>query len=208
VVYCKEKIFVFGASGHAKVVIDILEKQGLFEIAAIVDDNKQLKGKSFCNYTIIGGKEELLQFDNCGTNKGIVAIGNNEVRCLIGQWLEEHQYKLIVAVHPSSQIGRDVYIGAGSVVMANAVINPSATIGENVIVNTGAIVDHDCIIGDAVHLAPGTVVCGTVQIGRQTFLGTGSTVIQNLTIGDRVLVSAGTTVYKNIPDNSNVVGVR
>lgn len=29
----KEKIFVFGVSGHAKVVIDIVERQGLYDIA-------------------------------------------------------------------------------------------------------------------------------------------------------------------------------
>jgi sugar O-acyltransferase (sialic acid O-acetyltransferase NeuD family) len=205
---CKQKIFVFGASGHAKVVVDVLEKQGLFEIVAIVDDNKQLKGETFYDYPVIGGKEELLQLCSCSVTKGVVAIGNNEIRCAISDWLEAHRYELISAVHPAAQIGRAVHIGAGSVVMANAVVNPSTTIGKNVIVNTGATVEHDCIIGDAVHLAPGSVVCGTVQIGKQTFLGAGSIVIQNRIIGNNVLIGAGTTVYRNIPDESRVVGVR
>ena len=43
----KEKIFVFGASGHAKVVIDIIEKQGLYRIAFLVDDDLSLKGTEF-----------------------------------------------------------------------------------------------------------------------------------------------------------------
>jgi len=38
VTHCKEKIFVFGASGHAKVVIDVLEKQGIYAIVAIVEE--------------------------------------------------------------------------------------------------------------------------------------------------------------------------
>lgn len=203
----KEKIFVFGASGHAKVVIDVIEKQGCFEVACIVDDDKQLKGTVFCNYPVIGGREELLQ-EKSAPVKGIVAIGSNEIRCAISQWLEKHQYELISAVHPSSQIGRDVDIRSGTVIMANAVVNPSTTIGRYVIINTGATVDHDCMVGKGVHLAPGTVVCGSVQIGDLSFLGAGSTVIQNTVIGYKVMIGAGTTVYRDIADESKVVGVR
>lgn len=204
---CKEKIFVFGASGHAKVVIDVLEKQGFFEISFIVDDDKHLKGNVFCNYPVIGGREELLQKKNTPA-RGIVAIGRNGIRCSLSQWLEEHHYELVSAVHPSAQIGRDVDIGPGSVIMANAVVNPSTIIGRYVIINTGATVDHDCIVGKGVHIAPGSVICGTVRIGDASYLGAGSVVINNTVVGDKVMIGAGTTVYKDIPDGSRVVGLR
>ena len=48
----KEKIFVFGASGHAKVVIDVIEKQALYEIAFLVDDDLSLKGTDFFGYPV------------------------------------------------------------------------------------------------------------------------------------------------------------
>ena len=203
----KEKIFLFGASGHAKVVIDVIEKQGCYDISCIVDDDERLNGSMLYNYPVIGGKKALLQKDDA-LAKGIVAIGNNRIRYTISQWLEEHQYGLISAIHPSAQIGRDVEIGQGSVCMANTVINPSTRIGKYVIINTGATVDHDCIVGDAVHVAPGAVLCGTVRIGERSFVGAGSTIIQNLTVGGNVMVGAGTTVYKDIPGQSSVVGAR
>ena len=40
----KEKLVVFGAGGHAKVAIDVIEQQGNYEIAGLLDDDIKLKG--------------------------------------------------------------------------------------------------------------------------------------------------------------------
>jgi sugar O-acyltransferase (sialic acid O-acetyltransferase NeuD family) len=203
----KQPVFVFGASGHAKVVIDILEKSNVFSIQFLVDDAPLLKGSDFFGYPVIGGKNELLA-QKVGTSCAIVAIGKNETRFAISLWLKQNGFQIISAIHPSAQIGREVEIGAGTVVMAHAVINSASRIGENVIVNTGAKIDHDCIIGDGVHIAPGTTLCGTVQVGEKSFIGAGSTVINNITIGKCVFVGAGTVVYSDIPDGMKIVGPR
>jgi sugar O-acyltransferase (sialic acid O-acetyltransferase NeuD family) len=199
----KEKIFVFGASGHAKVVIDIIERQGLCDIAFLVDDDESLKGTEFYGYYVIGGKQELLASTiRCG----IVAIGSNRARSAVASWLTEHGCELVTAVHPTAQLGRGVLIESGTVVMAGAVINSDCHIGRNVIVNTRSSIDHDGTIGDGVHVAPGVVLCGTVCVGDGTFVCAGATIIPNLTIGSNVIVGAGSTVIKNVPDGVTVVG--
>ena len=199
----KEKIFVFGASGHAKVVIDIIERQRLYEIAFLVDDNLELKGTDFFGYPVLGGKDDLLE---SGIRLGIVAIGSNRARCAIAAWLRENGFGFVSAIHPSAQLARSVAIGRGSVVMAGAVINSDSTIGYDVIVNTRASIDHDCTIGDGVHLAPGSTLCGAVTIGNGTFVCAGATVIPNLTIGSNVTVGAGATVIRDVSDGVTVVG--
>lgn len=201
----KNQIFVFGASGHAKVVIDIIERQGLYDIAFLVDDDPSLQGKNFYGYRVIGGKQELLNARN-NLYGGIVAIGNNQARSIVASWLTENKFDLVSAFHPAAQIGRGTVIGNGTVVMAGAIINSDSRIGSNVIVNTRAGIDHDCIIGDGVHIAPGAILCGTVNIRSGTFIGAGSTVIPNLTIGSNVVVGAGSTVIKDVPDGAKVVG--
>ncbi|MFA7061910.1 MAG: acetyltransferase [Pedobacter sp.] len=201
----KEKIFVYGASGHAKVVIDIIEKQGLYDIAFLVDDDPVLKDTGFYGYRVIGGKQELLDTRN-QISGGIVAIGSNRARIAVAQWLSENGYDLISAVHPSTQLARGTTIGSGTVVMAGAVVNSDTSIGNNVIINTKASIDHDCIIGDGVHLAPGVTLCGTVNIGSGTFICAGATIIPNLTISGNVIVGAGSTVIRDVPDNVTVVG--
>lgn len=202
----KGKIVVFGASGHAKVVIDVLERQGVYEVVCLVDDDLGLKGETFFGYDVIGGKDELLAMVERPSGI-IVAIGSNLARVKVASWLSENGFELISSVHPSVQLGRDVSIGSGSVLMANVVVNSAAKIGNNVIVNTGASIDHDCVIEDGVHIAPGATLCGTVRVGRNTFICSGTTVIPNLTIGKNVTIAAGATVVRNVPDNVTVAGV-
>lgn len=199
----KEKIFVFGAGGHAKVVVDIIERQGLYEVAFLVDDRPEMKGAVVYGCQVIGGREELI---DSGVRRGIVAIGSNSVRCSIAGWLAGEGMELVSALHPSAQLARGVTIGSGSVVMAGAVVNSDASIGYDVIINTGATVDHDCSIGDGAHIAPGATLCGTVTVGAGTFICAGATVIPNLTIGKGVVVGAGSTVIGNVPDGTTVAG--
>jgi sugar O-acyltransferase (sialic acid O-acetyltransferase NeuD family) len=201
----REHIFVFGASGHAKAVIDIIEKQGLYEIAFLVDDDLSLKSTDFFGYPVIGGKDDLLAVADV-PQKAIVAIGSNAARCMVSAWLTENRFEKVSATHPSAQMSRGVQIGAGTVVMAGVCINSDTTVGDDVIVNTGASVDHDCVIGAGVHLAPGSTLCGTVAIGKQSFVCAGATVIPNLNIGQNVIVGAGSTVIKNVPSGVTVVG--
>lgn len=201
----KEKIFVFGASGHAKVVIDIIEKQNLYEIAFLVDDDLSLKGQEFFGYPVIGGKEDLLA-QTGAPSKSLVAIGSNSARGAVAAWLVKHHYNLVSAIHPSAQIGRDVSVGSGSVVMANVTINSATSIGKNAIVNTRASVDHDCKIGNNSHIAPGATLCGTVAVGDGSFVAAGATVIPDLIIGKNVTVGAGAVVIQDVTDGVTVVG--
>ncbi len=201
----KEKIFIYGASGHAKVVIDIVEQQGLYEIAFLVDDDLSLKGLEFFGYPVLGGKDELLT-TNDPPKKAIVAIGSNAARQKVAAWLSGNGYDRVTAIHPSAQISRGVKIGSGSVIMAGVCINADTVVGDDVIINTRASIDHDCTIADGVHLAPGSTLCGTVQVGKGSFICAGATIIPNLTLGNNVIVGAGSTVIKDVPDHLTVVG--
>jgi sugar O-acyltransferase (sialic acid O-acetyltransferase NeuD family) len=203
----REKIFVFGASGHAKVVIDIIERQGEYAVAFLIDDDLSLKGKEIYGYPVRGGKDDLQRLrETEGVSAGIVAIGSNGARARVARWLTENGFRLVSAVHPSAQLARGVTIGAGTVVMAGAVINSDCAIGDNVIVNTRASVDHDCTIGNGVHLAPGVTLCGTVRVGEGTFVCAGATVIPNLTVGCNVTIGAGATVIRDAPEGVTLVG--
>jgi sugar O-acyltransferase (sialic acid O-acetyltransferase NeuD family) len=199
----REKIFIFGASGHAKVVIDIVELQGLYDIAFLADDDANLKDTTVYGYRVIGGKPELL---TSGIKRGIVAIGNNRARCGVAEWLKDNGFEFVSAIHPSAQLARGVTIGSDSVVMAGTVINSDSTIGYDVIINTRASIDHDCTIGNGVHIAPGATLCGNVTVGAETFVCAGSTIIPNLIIGHDVIVGAGSTVIRNVSDQVTVVG--
>ena len=197
-------VFVFGASGHAKVVIDILERTKGVKIAFVVDDAAHARGAKFCGYTMIG--RDALPANRRKAGTGIVAIGDNGVRARIVAWLMEQGFRCASATHPAAVVARGVEIGAGSAVMAGVVINSETRIGSHVIVNTGTTVDHDCTIGDYAHIAPGCHLCGGVSVGAGTLLGVGTAVIPGVRIGANVVVGAGSTVLQDIPDGARVAG--
>jgi len=202
-----EDIFLFGAGGHAKVVASIIEAQGLYRIALVVDDDPLLTGTDFYGYRISGGREIL--FDKTAASqikKGLVAIGVNADRMAAARDLELARLTLVTAVHPSAQVARGASIGSGTVVMAGAVINADATIGRLVIVNTGATIDHDCVIGDGAHIAPGCHLCGNVSVGAGVLVGAGSTVVPGVTIGARAVVGAGSVLIDDVPPGRTVTG--
>lgn len=197
-------LIVFGSGGHAKVVIDAAEKQGVKQIL-VADDAERNWGTRLMGYRILGGREALLQLD--ARPPAIAAIGDNTARMRVAGWLEENGFKLATLTHPSAQVARGVRIGQGSFLVAGTVVNSDAVIGSNVIINTGATVDHDCIIGDGVHLAPGVHLCGQVEVGLGSFLGAGTVVIPCVHIGRKCVVGAGSTVLDHVTDGAIVAGV-
>ena len=185
-------MYLFGASGHGKVVKETLNANGI-KVDAFVDDNP--------NVTECGGRPVL--HDAMGLSPMIVSIGVNKIRKMIVERLMRSNSAIVFgkAIHPSAVVSPSAKIGEGTVVMAGAVINADAVIGRHCIINTGATVDHDCVIGDFCHIAPGTHISGATHVGAGTWIGIGSSVIQCLNIGRNCMIGAGSVVVKDIIDN-------
>lgn len=199
-----KNVIIIGAGGHAKVIADIIEKSG-DEIVGFLDDNKELGTTVINNYKIIGDLNN--RFTMAVTKKDvefIIAIGDNRKREEISH---SPNLKFYTAIHPSAQIGLDVEIQEGTVVMANSCINSSAKIGKHCIINTGSIIEHDNIIEDCVHISPNAALGGTVKIGENTHVGIGSIVKNNITICQNCIIGAGAVVVKDILEEGTYVGV-
>ena len=79
----KEKLVVFGAGGHAKVVIDIIEQQEDYEIAGLLDDDLNLQGQRFFGYPVLGTRAHLAALLSAQLRHAIVAIGDNADRATV-----------------------------------------------------------------------------------------------------------------------------
>jgi UDP-N-acetylbacillosamine N-acetyltransferase len=197
-----EPIAIWGASGHAMVVADIIRLRGKYRLAGFLDSvNPQRHHTLFDGAEILGGEEQLGEMQAKGIRQVIVAIGDCEARLRCAELARSKGFELVSAIHPSAVIASNVKIGAGTVVAASAVINPGSRIGENVIINTAATIDHECLIGDGAHISPGTHLAGKVTVGRGAWIGIGACVIQGISIGSASVIGAGAVVVKDIPDN-------
>lgn len=203
---CKP-LAIWGASGHAKVVLDIVRCQGLYQFIGFLDDlNPGRHGTEFCGAPILGGKDQLPRLLEQKIDI-LLGFGNCRMRLDLTNHLQSLGFLLPVAIHPHAVIAEDVLIGAGTVVAAGVVLNSGSKIGKSVIINTSASVDHDCIIHDAVHICPGVHIAGHVVVGQATQIGIGASVVDRIHVGSNSMVGAGAVVVKDIPSGVIAYGV-
>lgn len=188
-------MYLYGASGHAKVIIDILEAQGK-KISGLLDDNPALQ--ELLNYPVFHDKKDK--------SPVIISIGNNKIRRKVAEQLNGFAFE--TAIHPSAIVSSKSEVDKGTVVMQGAIIQSSSFIGKHCIINTGASVDHDCSVGDFVHISPHATLCGNVSIGEGSWIGAGTTIIPGVKIGKWCIIAAGSVVTKDIPDFSLAAGNR
>jgi len=187
-------MYLIGASGHAKVIMDILKSQGI-EVDALYDENENITG-------LLG--KPVLHHKNFATPL-IISIGNNKIR---KQLAERLNMEYGTAIHSSAIISPFAAIGEGTVVMQGTIIQSCATISKHCIINTGATVDHDCELQDYVHISPNSTLCGNVFVGEGTHIGAGSVILPGVKIGKWCVIGAGSVVAKDIPDYVLAVGNR
>lgn len=187
-------INLFGASGHAKVIKDIIEAYG-DQVGCLYDDAPH------CD--LINKRPVYMASKVKVEGPLIISIGSNEVRKLIS---EKYALDYAKAIHPQSIVSPSAKIGGGSVVMQGAIIQSDAKIGKHCIINTGASVDHECVIEDFVHISPHATLCGNVHIGEGTWIGAGAIIIPGVKIGDWCVIGAGSVVINDIPDFTTAVG--
>lgn len=172
------KINLFGASGHAKVIIDIIRAQGN-EVGRVYDDNPHCQ--ELCGASVFKASEIEVEYPL------IVSIGSCQARRCVS---ERYNGEFATAIHPSAIISNSARIGEGSVVMPGAIVNADVTIGKHCIVNTKASIDHECQIWDYVHIAPGCTLSGNVEVGECSWIGVGSCIKQGIKIGKNCMIGA------------------
>lgn len=190
--------YLYGASGHAKVILDIIKSNNEF-INGVFDD--YIKKKDFYGIKFLGPYLENSELEKDA--RILISIGNNRLRKLIVSTI---RHDFFCALHKESILSNTCQIGSGTVAMPKTVVNADAIIGRHCIINTGAIVEHDCFIEDFVHIAPGTTLTGNVTVGEGSLIGARSVVIPGVNIGKWCLIGAGSVIIDNIPDNAVVVG--
>jgi len=198
-------VVIYGSGGHGKVIADILLSIGDMDVLGFLDDEGPADSGAF-GLPTFDAAEWLAATHPRGVAVAL-GIGDNGARSSAGGRCSKAGFDVLTAVHPSSFVSRSARLGAGTVVMANAVINSFALIGTGAIINTGAIVEHDSEVGDYAHISPGAMMGGAARIGSRAHLGLGSVVLPGISVGSWSVVGAGAVVVKDLPDGVVAVGV-
>src|SRR5882762_4126489 len=125
-------LVIWGASGHALVVADIVRLVGQYEIVGFLDDvNVSRRDTGFSGARILGGREQLPGLAGLGVRHLIFGFGDCAARLELSSLVRQHGLLLATAIHPRATVAVDVSVGAGTVIAAGAVVNPGTVIGEN-----------------------------------------------------------------------------
>jgi sugar O-acyltransferase (sialic acid O-acetyltransferase NeuD family) len=205
-----ESYIIWGSSGHAMVLGDILRLQGK-KVVALFDNDKDARsvvvgvgifhGRSGFE-TWVKDRSDLKDI------RFLIAIGGAKGadRLALSDCLQSYGIAPGTVIATHSSVSPSASIGAGSQILNGAIIAARASLGRECIVNNGAQVDHESVVGDGVHLGPGAILCGCVRVGNSAFLGAGCVVLPRLEIGSGATVGAGAVVTRNVPADAVVVG--
>jgi sugar O-acyltransferase (sialic acid O-acetyltransferase NeuD family) len=200
-------ILIYGAGGHAKAVMEMVQALGVYQIAGILDDNPALKGRQVLGIPVLGGRGLLPQLRQKGlllAANGVGGILDIAVRVRLFEMLAQAGFDFPALAHPRAMVEPSATLGEGVQVFANAYVGSSAVLHSRCMVNTGAIVSHDCEIGAYSHIAPGAMLAGHVHVGQRSLVGMGVTTAIGIRIGDGVRIGNGAVVYADVPDKTIV----
>ncbi len=170
------EILLIGGGGHCKAVIDVIEQEGKYTIAGIVD-KKKLIGKKVLGYEVIGCDDDLEELF-LKYKYALVTVGqikSNSLRVKLFTILKEIGYELPVIVSPLAYVSKHAIVKEGTVVHHYALVNADATVGVNCIINTKALIEHDVTIEEHCHISTATVINGGGTVKANSFVGSNAT---------------------------------
>lgn len=206
-----KRVVILGSSGTSLDILDTLravnEATGreIYRCIGLLDDNASLKGSVRNGVEVLGPMSlastlDCLVINGVGSSRSFV---HKEAITLRTGCPPE---RFLTVVHPTASVSPTAVLGAGTVVMQNAVICSNARVGSHIVLLPCAVISHDDVIGDYTCIATGVCISGGVRVGKSCYLGCNSAIIENAHVGDYCLVGMGSVVTKDVEANSVVVG--
>ncbi len=204
-------IVLIGGGVHAVVVADCVACAGGANIAGYCDAaGHDATHMERIGVPWLGEDGEIAALVRNGRAQaailGMAGLEHRAVRVRVAERLTEAVPLWWTAVHPRSVVAESATVGAGTAVLAGAVINALARIGSHCVINTSAAVEHHCTVEDFAVVSPRVTLCGGVRVGRSAFLGAGAVVLGGLSVGAGSTVGAGAVVLHDVPAGATVVG--
>jgi len=200
------KLLIYGASGHAKTIIDLVRQTSHYQLTGLVADPPPAVSEVL-GVPVLGGEQVLQSLYDKGIRlmvNGVGGISRNRIRYEIFVKMAERGFAFPRIVHPKAVVEPSAEIAAGVQVFGMAFVGSAARVGFGAIINTGAIVSHDCNIRDFAHLTPGVVLAGCVEVGIGALIGMGVTIALGVKIGEWACVGNGARVNGDIPSHAIV----
>jgi sugar O-acyltransferase (sialic acid O-acetyltransferase NeuD family) len=201
----KPELLLIGGGGHCKSCIDVIEQEGKFQIAGIVDMPNRLHQKVL-GYEIIATDDDIQRLSKEYENFLITVgqIKSPSTRIKLYKIVKRMNGRLPVIISPLAYVSQHTQIGEGTIILHHALLNAEVQVGHNCIINSRALIEHDAYIGNHCHIATGAVINGGVRVNSETFWGSCAVSIESIEIGNNVIIGCNASIKKHVPPNTIV----
>jgi len=203
-----KKLVIVGAGSFGREVHQWLEDWIVhnpeWSIAGFIDDTKSDMGQ-FLNYSPILSSIE--GYVPCADEHLVCAIATPSGKKAVVTKLLNRGAQFFTLIHPTAIVGKNVIIGAGTVICPYAILSVDLEVGAFATINSACTVAHDVRMGKFVTLSLQCDVTGGVILGDEVFLGSRASVLPNVHVGHKACIGAGSVVNRSVAPGLTVVGV-
>jgi sugar O-acyltransferase (sialic acid O-acetyltransferase NeuD family) len=198
-----KSILLIGGGGHCRSCIDVIEAEGKYRIAGIVNQSGGSR-EPILDYEILGDDEDLPELLKKYPNTMITVgqIKSADLRLRLFEQVRRLGFILPTIISPLAYVSKNASLGDGTIVMHDALVNTGAKIGNNCILNTKSLVEHDAIVEDHCHISTSSVVNGGTIIREKTFIGSNTITKEYITVGKTSVIGGGLRVVSDVPENT------
>ncbi len=199
-------IAIFGMSGFAREVADIVRAGGVEDIRFILRDDETAPPGAAAT-----PESQVASLAAAGY-RFTIGIGEPRLRRAIARRYPDLPWARLV--HPCASFGDEAILRdvPGLIVAAGVRMTNGIRLGPHSLFNLNVTVGHDCDIGACAAVMPGVNISGNVRLGEGAYIGTGASIIHGsdsgkLEIGEWAVVGAGAVVTRPVAAGATVVGV-
>jgi sugar O-acyltransferase (sialic acid O-acetyltransferase NeuD family) len=203
-------LLLIGAGGLARealaAVAAVNSVRPAFEVLGLLDDDPGKHGSVVDGFEVLGPLDLARERTDAQVLICTASPARRDSRVRIARRLGFDDSRYATLVHPQASVAAGVELGAGTILLACAVITAPQRVGRFVVAMPHVLLTHDDAVADGVTLAGHAALAGNVRVGESAYIGSGALVRQNLTIGAGALVGMGSVVLKDVPAGETWAG--
>ncbi|MET8762777.1 NeuD/PglB/VioB family sugar acetyltransferase [Lentzea sp. NPDC004782] len=203
-------LLLIGAGGLARealaAVAAVNSVRPAFEVLGLLDDDPGKHGSVVDGVEVLGPADLAREHSDAQVLICTASPAGRDSRMRISRRLGFDDSRYATLVHPRASVAAGVELGAGTILLACAVITAPQRVGRFVVAMPHVLLTHDDAVADGVTLAGHAALAGNVRVGESAYIGSGALVRQDLTIGAGALVGMGSVVLKDVPAGETWAG--
>jgi sugar O-acyltransferase (sialic acid O-acetyltransferase NeuD family) len=202
------RLLLIGAGGLAREVLAAARSlPDEWTPVGCLDDNAARHGSTVDGVPVLGPTALVHEYPDAAVLICVANAARPTARPTLARRLSLAADRYGVLVHPAASVASGVELGAGTILLAGAVVTAPQRVGAHVLLMPQCVLTHDDAVGDGVTMATRAALAGGVTVGESAYLGAGALIRENLSIGAGAVIGMGAVVLADVPAGETWAGV-